>query len=338
MTIALFAFSGSGNDLKARLKTGLEQEGHAIFPESSASSLSERVAPPFREAEALIFIGACGIAVRGIAPFVSSKTTDPAVLVIDEKATWVISLLSGHIGGANELARRVADLLDAQPVITTATDIQRVFAVDLWAKRRGFVIDSLKKARMMSVRLLAGEEVPVKSEYPLPEPLPQGLKPVSPGEDADFGMAVSIYKGEDESPWLHIIPRSVYLGIGCRNGRSQDMLARVVSAALEDTHIDARSVAGAGTIDLKKDEPGLIALCRDKGWTLHSYSAEQLMALPGSFTASAFVESVTGADNVCERAALMASGGGRLLFGKYAGKGVTVAAAEKPLTLNFEGF
>ncbi|MDR0568634.1 MAG: cobalamin biosynthesis protein, partial [Spirochaetaceae bacterium] len=89
-------------------------------------------------------------------------------------------------------------------------------------------------------------------------------------------------------------------------------------------------------IDLKKDEPGLTALCRDRGWLLRWYSAEELMSLTGDFAASTFTAKITGADNVCERAAVMASGGGRLLFGKSSGEGVTVAAAEQFFSLSFE--
>jgi cobalt-precorrin 5A hydrolase len=195
----------------------------------------------------------------------------------------------------------------------------------------------MQKAKTLSSRLLAGEELPVKSDYPLPDRLPKGLKSVSHDDGASFGMAITIFSIFSNlcKDWLHIIPRSVYLGIGCRKGASQDMLDRA-AAALEDWHIDPRSVAGVGTIDLKKDEPGLIGWCQERGWTLHWYTAEQLMALPGNFTASAFVEKITGADNVCERAAVMASGGGKLLFGKYAGEGVTIAGAEKFFSLSFD--
>ena len=337
MILAIFAFSAAGKDLKTRLEALLEREGHRICPVPSGIALSEAVARVFQKAQALIFIGACGIAVRGIAPFIKSKTTDPAVLVLDENGTWVISLLSGHIGGANALTCTVAALLDAQPVITTATDLQGVFAVDLWATARSLVIGSMEKAKTLSARLLAGEEIPVQSDYPVTGPLPQGLKEVSQDSNAAFGMTITIFtKPETRREWLRLIPRSVYLGIGCRKGTPLHTLDRTITAALDARHIDLRSIAGVGTIDLKKDEPGLAALCEEKGWPLHSYSAEQLMRVPGDFTGSPFVEAVTGADNVCERAAVMASDCGNLLFGKYAGEGVTVAGAEKPPVLCFE--
>jgi cobalt-precorrin 5A hydrolase len=335
--LAVFAFSAAGKALKTRLAALLEREGYRICPVSSGIALSEAVGRAFQEAQGLIFIGACGIAVRGIAPFIKSKTRDPAVLVLDENGTWVISLLSGHIGGANALARTVAALLDAQPVITTATDLRGVFAVDLWAAAWSLVIGSMEKAKTLSARLLAGEEIPLQSDYPVTGPLPQGLKEVSQDSNAAFGMIITIFtKPETRQEWLRLIPRSVYLGIGCRKGTPLHILDRTITAALEARHIDIRSIAGAGTIDLKKDEPGLAALCEEKRWPLHSYSAEQLMAVPGGFTGSPFVEAVTGADNVCERAAVMASGRGNLLFGKYAGEGVTVAGAEKPPAFGFE--
>lgn len=328
------AFSGAGRGLKTRLEALLIAEGYVILPEIPHRTLTETVAQAFRDANALIFIGACGIAVRGIAPFVSSKTTDPAVLVIDDNATWVISLLSGHIGGANDLSRTIAGLLCAQPIITTATDINKVFAVDVWARRQGLTIDSMQKAKTLSARLLAGETVPLKSEYPLPVPLPKGL--IKTGRiGATFGVGISVFTNLPQE-WLRLIPHSVYLGIGCRKGVSADAVGRTIAAALEQRQIDPRSIAGVGTIDIKQHEPGLTAFCRDNGWTLRRYSAEQLMRVPGSFTASEFVASVTGADNVCERSAVLASDGGRLLFGKYAEDGVTTAAAEKAPAISFE--
>jgi cobalt-precorrin 5A hydrolase len=330
MTIALFAFTGPGRALKQRLTDLLVRRGHRILEGEGA--LAEKAAAAFREGDALIFIGASGIAVRTVAPLLQSKERDPAVVVIDEKAAWVISLLGGHLGGANALTRELAALLGSSPVITTATDINHVFAVDLWARDNGLGIGSLEKAKQVSARLLAGEEIALKSDFPMAGPIPAGLKPAG-GFEAPLGIAVSLYR--PPAGWLHLIPRALYLGIGCRRGIPEGEIQSALEAALDPQGIAINSVAALGTIEAKKDEPGLRSLCEKKGWRLSAYSPEELKAVPGQFTGSDFVLSVTGVDNVCERAAVLASGGGRLVFKKFSREGVTVAGALGEFSLRF---
>jgi cobalt-precorrin 5A hydrolase len=331
MKIAVFAFTGPGRALKGRLTELLVPRGYHLMAEEG--TLAEQAAAAFRGGDALIFIGACGIAVRTVAPLLKSKDRDPAVVVIDEGAEWVISLVSGHLGGANALTRELAALLHSSPVITTATDINHVFAVDLWAHDNRLVLGSLEKAKQVSVRLLAGEEIFLKSDYPISGPIPAGLKPMAPDFEAPFGIAISIYRTHE--PWLSLIPPCLYLGIGCRRGSPAEEIQNTLDAALDLNKIDARSVAGVGTIGAKKDEGGLLSLCEKKGWPLFAYSPEELRDVPGQFTASDFVQSVTGVDNVCERAAFLASGGGKPVFKKFARRGVTAAAAEGKVSLCF---
>jgi cobalt-precorrin 5A hydrolase len=356
LTAALFAFTSRGKALAAKLGGLLAERGDRILDfdrqdetgggrgcgGSAELPLAERAAQAFREADALVFIGAAGIAVRAVAPLVRSKQSDPAVVVIDEGARWAISLLSGHIGGANALAGEIAALLGAQPVITTATDTSGVFAVDLWARRNGLVITSFPKAKTISARLLEGALIPLQSDYPVSGPLPEGL--VLSGAESgawrgpgagDAGILVSARKSAADSPWLHLVPRIMRLGIGCRRGISETAIAEAVEAALAEADIDEAAVVSVGTIDIKKDEAALSLFCEKKGWPLAFYSSEALARAEGTFSASAFVESVTGADNVCERAAVLASGGGKLAAGKFVLGGVTVAAAETPPALSF---
>ena len=155
----------------------------------------------FNKADALIFIGASGIAVRAIAPHVKSKTTDPAVLVIDECANFVISLLSGHIGGANELARQIAAAIKAVPVVTTATDVNNLFAVDEWAARRGMVIESMQTAKDFAAALVAGKTAGLCSDYAIKGALPSGVELAGSGET---GMAVTTCKNRKpfDTNWL----------------------------------------------------------------------------------------------------------------------------------------
>jgi cobalt-precorrin 5A hydrolase len=339
MTITLFAFTGRGKKLQQRLSALLKAEGHHILPEPAENlPLPERTAAAFLRGNALVFIGAAGIAVRAVAPFLRSKADDPAVVVIDEKGEWTISLLSGHLGGANALTAEIAELLGSRPVITTATDINGVFAVDLWAQANGLIIGSMEKAKIISARLLEGDEILLESEYPIAGKVPRGLRITVP-KTADEGpvpdIQVSIYRSREEEDSLRLIPQCVYLGIGCRKGVPKEAIENAILQAMDEQGIDIRSVAAAGTIDIKKDENALTGLCAQKKWPLYFFTAEELKAAGEGFTPSAFVRSTVGVDNTCERAAFLASHSGKLLFPKFRGDGVTVAAAAAEVSLTF---
>ena len=302
----------------------------------------------FARADLLIFVSALGIAVRKIAPFVKDKSTDPAVVCLDEKGTYVISVLSGHIGGANVFAGRIAQALGAVPVITTATDVNHRFSVDAWAAANDMIIDDLKTAKAVSAAILEGD-VPMESDLAVASPYPAGVVPsfqsgdsvaesgicrtlaADPGSDPIFvpGILISWEKRQPFTPTLRLIPKVLHLGIGCRKGTSEEQIRAVVDKVLDDYHIDRRAVRGVYSIDLKAEEAGLLAYCKKNHWPLTVYTSAELQAVQGDFTASEFVQSITGVDNVCERAALREAD--RLLVPKTAKDGVTVAvAAELP--------
>ena len=295
----------------------------------------------FAEADALVFVGACGIAVRGIAPFVKDKRTDPAVVVTDEQGNYVISLLSGHIGGANELAVKVAEMTGGVPVVTTATDVNGLFAVDVFARQNGMVIENMKYAKAVSAALLDGEPVGFASRFPVRGEIPPQLLAEGgggrPGTRPRLGIAVTLDETDQPYPdTLRLYPRIVTAGIGCRRDTPAELIEEKVLEALALHHMPVCCLAGAASIDLKAREEGILAFCRKYGLPYRVYTAQQLQAVPGDFSPSSFVSSVTGVDNVCERAAVLASGGGRLLQKKYVGDGVTVALAVKDWSADFE--
>jgi cobalt-precorrin 5A hydrolase len=148
----------------------------------------------------------------------------------------------------------------------------------------------------------------------------------------DADAAVDIHRSEDGA--LHLIPRALVLGVGCRRGTAAETLERRFAALCEENNVDPRAVFAAASIDRKADEPGLLAFCRAHGWPLMTYSAQELCAVEGKFTASDFVREQIGVDNVCERSAVLASRG-TLIAGKFAGEGVTLALAQKPIALDW---
>lgn len=177
MRIAILSFSSEGQLLGRRLREALEGRGSdCTLRRCPEGGLREWTQNHFLSNEALIFVGSCGLAVRAIAPFVQSKSSDPAVLVIDETGKFVISLLSGHLGGANELTKWVAEELSATPVITTATDRRGLFAVDSWARRNGYFVSNPEKIKEVSSALLEGKTVTFCSDFPISGKVPEQLR------------------------------------------------------------------------------------------------------------------------------------------------------------------
>ena len=338
MKIKLFAYSKKGIETGHRIMAATEGEFEAYTVERLAGGgflpLPKPADPVYKEAfaasDALVFVSSCGIAVRSIAPYVKSKTEDPAVIVTDETGRFVISLLSGHMGGANALTEKVAAAIGAVPVVTTATDANGRFSVDTWAKSNGFAIGDMRAAKAVSAAILE-TDVPLTSVFPIQGGLPNGIVL---GQSGDVGILLSFKKEEPFQTTLRLIPKCLNLGIGCRRGTSEEAIASAIKRVLDDNNLDACAVGCAASIDLKKDEAGLISYCEDAGIPLRFYSAEQLNAVKGEFTASEFVKKTTGVDNVCERAAMI--GAEELIVKKTEADGVTVAVAVKKTEVRFE--
>lgn len=322
MSRAYLAFTEKGMALAHRLARALP--GSVSRCGAGGVRLAEWTSMQFAQADALIFVGAVGIAVRAIAPHCKSKATDPAVVVLDECGRFAVPLLSGHLGGANALARALAEACGAIPVITTATDANGVFAVDEWAKAQGCAVLEPERIKLVSGALLAGHTVRLASDWPVQGTPPAGVDPARTPAEADFALTLS-----PAGDALHLVPRIGVLGIGCRRGTCAEQLEAAFADFCARHSLAPACIAAAASIDLKADEAGLLAFCRAHGWPITFYSAEQLRALPGPFTPSPFVQSVTGVDNVCERAAVLASGG-CIRIPKQAGGGVTFALALCP--------
>lgn len=352
--LSVICFSLTGWATGCRLAEKMRAFGYEVslegksryLPESIEESLSDWTKRQFSFAQGIIFIGACGIAVRSIAPFVASKTCDPAVLVIDECGSYVLSLLSGHLGGANELALKASEALGALPVITTATDLHDRFAVDVFAKKNGCAIFHMKVAKEVSAALLAGKKVGFYSEYPWNGALPEGLvecgrdAKAAEGEGSDgfsLGIAVTIHKScLPFASTVQVVPKTVALGMGCRRGREKEAVCDAAQAALLENDIYEEAVFALASHELKKDEEGLQFLADKLGVPFYTYTAQELLDTQGEFEPSAFVEKVTGVDNVCERSAVHACGDGMLISKKHGWGGVTTAVAEKEWRIHFE--
>lgn len=321
MRTAYLAFTSRGKALADGLASRLGGTADRCTP---PVTLDDWTCAHFDSCDALVFVGAAGIAVRAIAPYIKDKTTDPAVVVLDERAQFVIPILSGHIGGANALARDISVASGATPVITTATDINGVFAIDEWGRRNGCRVMNKEEIKRVSSALLNGNQIRICSEYPISGELPHGLVMT---QAAPYDVYIGIHSPTIREHVLWLVPRIGILGVGCKKGIPDQMIGASIHQALREWSISELAVDGIATIDLKENEPGLRRYCDMHEYPLTVYTAEELKKAPGTFKASTFVQQVTGVDNVCERSAVLATGGGELVGWKTAFGGVTAALA-----------
>ena len=331
MSLGIISFTSRGRKQAERLNRLLREAGYDCRDDSGRKA-ADWAGEMFREGRSMIFVGAAGIAVRSIAPWLKDKFRDPAVVVMDEAGRFVIPILSGHAGGANDLARVIGTLAGAVPVITTATDVNQVFSVDVFAVLNGLQISDRVRAKEIAMALLEKEPVGFFSEFPIVAENEKETDWIPKGccrEKAEKNIRITVK--ERESDWaeedLILRPRALCLGVGCRRGIETKRLKDTVFQALAKANLSPAAVKTLATIDLKFDEQAIRELAEERGWELRFFSAEELNAVQGSFSGSDFVQKTVGVDNVCERAALAALPGGRLVMEKKAENGVTAAAA-----------
>ncbi|MCR4892824.1 MAG: cobalt-precorrin 5A hydrolase [Lachnospiraceae bacterium] len=358
--IRIIYFTEAGGVLAERIRSFYGDRGFDVTASSGKGKgiYKAWTEENFQTDKALIFIGACGIAVRAIAPFVRSKKTDPAVIVCDEKGNYIIPILSGHIGEANAYAREIASFTGGQAVLTTATDVNHLLAVDVFATENGMHISDMLQAKDFSSALLQER----KARFFLPrayrgdilfgEGQPEEIEIIEceSRDPAGFGEGNSeklLFGSESRatdcliSPeipsgqCLQLIPSCLLVGIGCRRGKGKEELSSFLKEVLDKERLSLYGLSEICSVDVKKDEAGLIALSRELGLPFRTFSAESLREVKGEFTASTFVKSQIGVDNVCERS-VMAAGAKRLLVSKQAKNGMTIAVGIKETVLKWQ--
>ena len=340
MKVSIIAFTDNGMEIAYKLSNSLSEANDVDFTRCGKGALSTWTEEHFSTNDALIFIGAIGIALRAIAPYIKTKTKDPAVVVVDELGQFSIPILSGHIGGANELAIEISEILNAIPVITTATDINKVFAVDTWAKSQGLHILNPECIKLVSSKLLKGESVHVKSDYPIQGNLPKNVY-LNDLEDSNAGYDVIIthkdLENERKNDTLLLVPQIITVGIGCRKDISFEAIESSILNIIESENYHISAINALASIDKKANEKGILEFAKKYGLPFNTYSAEELNSLEGDFTKSEFVKSVVEVDNVCERSAIKESNG-KLIRRKDTcdGAGVTVALAINDPNISWE--
>lgn len=318
MKVAIFSFTDKGGLASELIKAELEKE--TLNDEVCiATCYKEKdvVGQCFNECEVLIFVCACGIAVRLIAPYVCDKLSDPAVLVCDEKLQFIIPVLSGHVGGANEMSRVLSGIFKSTPVITTATDVNGTIAFDELAVKNDFLVVNRDNIKKVSSGLLKGETVNVA---------------------ISDDVVITTNEKDIDDEVLGLLFKPVVIGMGCRKGKSFQELEEFFLDTVGMLGVEISHIAGIASIDVKADEPGLIRLSKEYEIPFYTFSAEELNAVEGEFEESEFVMEQVGTSDVSARAAKALGKRGEFILKKEKRDGMTISVFEKyrRLTFNYE--
>lgn len=345
MELAIIALTKSGINIAHKIEARMGGDIYITerFFDQSDSGKVHPIKTPFIDFvhrifpkyTGLIFVTATGIAVRAIANVIKDKRTDPAVVVVDEQGKSAISLLSGHLGGANELALKIARVLGCTPVITTASDIQGFESIDLLAKRLGLYIDNFSDLARVSSCIVNGEKVALSVERGFPQEKLVGLSDKTQGFSGGVprDAAATVFVTDEKispptEPYAILRPQNTVLGIGARRGASYQELLSLLEKALEDFNLSEQSVGCISSIEIKKDEECICRLAEYLNVPLKLYTKAQLSKYEDLFPKSPFVKTAVGVGCVARPSAYIASLGGKEL-GYYKGRGITLSVFKR---------
>ena len=325
MKIGILAITNGGKELAADLAPKMPEA--LLLPQTDG--VARALAEHWREVDGFVCVMATGIVVRAIAPLLQGKESDPCVVVVDEKGRHVVSLLSGHLGGGNDLARRVANLLGGEAVITTASDTLGLVPLDLWARGQDLACESKEGLTTASARLVNTGCLRIFSELAIAS-LPQGLAEVAEVEQADIVVTPRL---GDYGNAVVFRPKNLVVGVGCNRGVSVAELRQACEELFVEQNLSQMSIRNLASIDLKQDEVGLLAFAHEQGLRLEFFSKEELNRVEDVAVSEAALRNV-GAIGVAEPAALLSAQSNDLLVGKRKWHNVTMAVARANCTLS----
>lgn len=354
---AIYAITRHGLSIATRLKAQLLEADVHVSQKLLASAPPDSICLPlpmgstlaktFAAYDCHIFIISVGAVVRMIAPLLENKKVDPAVVCVDDASRFSICVLSGHVGRGNAFTERVAKILAAQPVVTTASDAIGTLTVDILGREFGWTLDDQDRnvtrgcaAVVNACSVMFVQETGEPNWWPEGTPLPEGVHYTTSMDDVDphaFEMMLiaTDREIEDTHPehWTNAViyrPKSLVLGLGCDRGISLGVLERGIASILERHKLSAKSVKAIATVAKKKDEVAFLELSERRGWPLHIYEAEELDAVAGIENPSQTVMRFVGTRGVSEPAALLAAGAKTLLVPKQI---YTEPGAQRSMTL-----
>ena len=323
--VAIISITKNGDEImNAILQDGRYEYMAYRSVQSKKEKISNIVKDIFDDVDAIVFICSLGICVRVIAPFIKSKTTDPAVVCIPNGGLVAISVLSGHLGGANELTAELADILGAQPIITTATDIMGIKAPDIIAKENGLHIDSMADCKKIASILVDGGRVVILDETG--DTQAQGYETYKPGEKYDGIIRITNKSDKKFDTCLKLIRKNIVLGIGCKKDYNPAEMREKVLDALRENNIHEKSVAAVCSIDLKAGEKTILELSDFFKASYKTYSVKEIAAVEHLFKGSDYVKSAVGVGAVAEPCVYLA--GAHIIVPKKNMGGMTLTIGE----------
>jgi len=342
--IAIWAITPNGQKLADKLSQDLAAANVYISQNIAGKplenltfqSLSEIIKDKFHRYTGHIFIMSTGIVVRVIAPLIRNKTEDPAVVVVDDRGKHAVSLLSGHLGGANKLTLKAAEIIGANPVITTATDVNNVPAIDVLAGERNLFIENPPAIKTVNMALLKNEKIFLHDPYELlRNSLPNYESWSYKGSPADMkidyekipGIFIDDINVSLPAEVLILRPKSLAAGIGCNRNTGTKEMKALLADVFEMYNLSWACLKCIASIDVKADESGLIALAENLSIPLLLFNRQELNQAENIKNPSSVVEKYVGVKSVCEAAAILAAKGGTLIVPKKITKNVTLAIA-----------
>ncbi|PIE61254.1 MAG: cobalamin biosynthesis protein CbiG [Desulfobacterales bacterium] len=337
--MAIWAITPNGIRLGQEISARLDQPdffipekemGNLSLPDTlkirTFSSLKGALTNAFNTYHSHVFIFSTGIAVRLIAPLLVSKLKDPAVVVMDEHGQHVISLISGHLGGANALAMKISQISHAVPVITTATDVNALPSLDMVAKESGLFIETPGAIKHANMKLLKGQPLSIIDPLDLVCPkLPDTLISKAKSASPDVVCTWEDIKVSRET--LVLRPKTLIIGMGCnRNTPMADMMA-FLKHTFESECLSLHSIRAMATTTVKADEVGMLELAKALNIPIHFYEKDQLNSVDTIETPSKMAEKYLGVKSVCEAAAILGANRGKLIMPKKKTRDVTLAVA-----------
>lgn len=332
MKIAIISVSDKGKELALMIKEHLDNDSTVIRVDMFHKNVKKYLKIAFYEYDAIVAIMASGILIRSIAPYIESKTTDPAVLNIDDNGKFVISTLSGHLGGANKLTNKIAGLIGATPVITTSTDVNNKLGIDVLANDLYLSIDDTSEILFFNKAILEGKEITLsangKKDY-----FANYLKKNTFELNFSFDNCDEI--GEDEikvsldGHEIILKERKLVVGIGCRRGKECLKIYDGLKKSINDLSIDISRVNLLASAEIKKDEKGILELSEKLNVPVNFVELDKLKLFESrDIQKSEFVKSKFGIYGVCEPSALITAGfDSKLIYKKTSYDGVTIAIA-----------
>lgn len=336
MKIAVLSVSNKGNKLAKSIESKLKDDPTVTDSRHFHKNIKNIIEDAFTNYDAIIAIMATGIVVRSIAPYVQSKTTDPAVLTIDDNGKFVISLLSGHLGGANRLTEKIAEMIKATPVITTSTDVNKRLGIDTLAKDLYLSVINPEAILPVNKAILEAEEIIFyineDSDFSfLQDYLKRNTLEINVSIRFSKNVPVDEIHVKANDDCLKLRKEIITLGIGCRKGKSKEDIENAISKAVDELNLTVNRIDRLASADIKKSEKGLLEFSESQNIPITFVETGDIKDFNfDNISTSEFVKSKFGIKGVCEPAALIAAGEkSKLIYKKTAFNGVTVAIAVK---------